>query len=431
VTREGANRRIATRTWIAALAVIFALASSAKPAVADFDSFLVPGTRAPVVIADPAFVLTGLRPDGSLNRNFGRDGTAQAPFPGVADLRADDAATQADGRIVVSGSVSKGTAAGGYSRYVAVARFRASGRPDHDFGDDGVVLAHRGGRSSVIAPQRDGGLLVGGTMGRKPMLLRLRPDGSLDRRFGDGGVLVMRLRAGPSYPWLFEGSVTDLVRRPGGGAVVAVQGSFGAGRDEVSMLLRYGVEGRLDRRFGTGGRVALNWGFGIGKAALDLPGIGPGVFSLAAHDGRIVALAATSTSPSRVALVELFSDGRLDRGYGHDGVALGPFAPSNGFDLCFALESDGGAVVAVPEPRTQFPSFFLSRFTPAGGLRQFGGPGGGETPAVTGSGPYSLIVRPNGDILVLSFDVDPPYAPLVARFRFEGGSLGIWPAPGQ
>ncbi len=164
---------------------------------------------------------------------------------------------------------------------------------------------------------------------------------------------------------------------------------------------------------------------------LDRAKIGPGVYSLAAHSGRLTVLAATSATPSRAALVGLLADGRLDRSYGVDGVALGPFAPSNGFDLRLALERDGGAVVAMPDTRAHFPSFFLTRFTPAGTLRAFGGPGGGVTPSVTGSGPYSLVVRQNGDILVLSFDVDPSHRPLAARFRFENGPAGLWPAPGQ
>ena len=410
--------RTATSIGIAVFSLVSGAGWAAGTAsAADFDSFLVPGTRAPVVIAERPFALTGLLPDGSLNPKFGSGGAVRAPFPGVADLRAEAAATQVDGKIVVSGYASKPTAAGTYPRHVAVARFLSSGRPDRGFGDGGAVITRQGGRGSEIAALPGGGLLVAGMTGsQKPMLLRLRPDGSPDRRFGRAGVAVVRLRRGPHSEPL-EGAVTDLVPRKGGGIVLSIYGAFGNGRPRSSILVRYGPQGRLDRHFGSGDMVAL-----------DLPGIGPGVYSLAAQEGRLIARAATSTPPFYVALIGLLGNGRLDRSYGRGGVALGPPAP-NGFDVGFALGPEGSAAIAVPGSNSYPPTFALAQITARDASR--GGSGGEITPQIRGMGPYSVVIRPGGDILTLSFDVDPPHEPLVARIRFDGDSLGIWPAPGQ
>lgn len=429
-----------TGIGVVALSLICSWAFAAAPASAELDSFLVPDTRAPVVIAGGPFALKGLWTDGTINSKFGTNGGAesQARFRGVDDLGADDSATQADGKIVLSGFATRRTPDGRTPRFVALARFDAAGRPDLGFGEGGTVVTARGGRGAEIAPMTDGSLLVGGSVGvpdefrgRRPMLLRLRPDGARDRRFGDRGLLVLRLRGGPDYAGAFDGTVTDILPRPGGGAVVAVRGSFGAGRDYVSLLLRYGPRGRIDRGFGHDGRLALHHRFGVGKAALKLPGVGATVYALGpGRNGGIVALGEYSELTHQVAMVGLLPDGGLDRGYGSDGVALGPEGPPLAFNLGFATEPGGGVTVAsAADPNRH--SFLLVRFTADGAPAAFGGPGGGITPAQPGRAPLSVAVRPGGDILALSFELDPPYAPLLTRFRFENGSVAIWPGAGQ
>jgi uncharacterized delta-60 repeat protein len=408
--------RVGKNMGAAALGLVCSLALAALPAKAEFTDFLVPGTRSPIVIAERPFALTGIRPDGSPNLAFGRGGSTRAHFTGVADLCAEDAATQPDGKIVVAGFATRRAADGRYPRFVAVARFRASGRPDNSFGEHGVALVRGRGRGSTIVTQRDGGLLVGGAIGRKPMLLRLRADGSLDRRFGGGGVAIVR--TGTPQAESLDGSVTDLVSLSGGGVVVAVHGSFGDGQPESSMLVRYGPGGRLDKSFGDGGAFAL-----------DLPGVGPNIYSLVARpQGGMLAVAATlSTQPIWLVVVGIDSGGRLDRSYGRDGRAFGPSTQSVGFDLGFSLGPRGGAAFAVPtvQKTSQWPEFEVARLTPAG------------KPLYTvplllpGLGPYSVVVRPNGGVLVLSFDVEPPHQPLVAGFVFDGDSVGVWPGPGQ
>ena len=96
-----------------------------------------------------------------------------------------------DGRLVVIGAERR-------TGRVVIARFTAAARPDEDFASRGVRRLDLGvGPLSAnaepeidLAVARDGSVtgLVGGSFRTPTRLLRLRPDGALDRRFGSAGV---------------------------------------------------------------------------------------------------------------------------------------------------------------------------------------------------------------------------------------------------
>ena len=434
------RQRVAARKILSTLCLALALATPAAlgpaapaGAVSSLTSFLVPGeTRPAAVLADWPFELHGMGTDGLPDPRFGRGGTASAPFRGLADLRTFDAATLADGSIVLAGTVTR-RRRGREATLVALARFSASGQPDPRFGRGGALVTRFKGRANAVAPQPRGALLVGGAQGTSgflatiPILVRLRPDGSPDPRVGRHGLRGIRIGGAPAYAGPFEGAVTELAGLPGGGALAVVRGDFG-GRSDLSFLLRLGPRGRPDRRFGLGGRVALAPGFGVGKTALRLPGIERGIYDLVARRDRLYLLARTAT---HAAVVALRPDGRVDRAFGEDGIALGPPSGMTGTNIGFTVDREGSAMLVVRDERSSWPSFLVARFSPDGHPAHFGGPGGGITPSLPGRPPYSARVLPGGDLQVLSFDPDPPHDPLVARFRFDSGSLGIWPGPGQ
>ena len=96
-----------------------------------------------------------------------------------------------DGRLVVIGAERR-------TGRVVIARFTAAARLDEDFASRGVRRLDLGvGPLSAnaepeidLAVARDGSVtgLVGGSFRTPTRLLRLRPDGALDRRFGSAGV---------------------------------------------------------------------------------------------------------------------------------------------------------------------------------------------------------------------------------------------------
>jgi uncharacterized delta-60 repeat protein len=89
---------------------------------------------------------------------------------------------------------------------IAVVRLTPRGSLDTRFGNHGIFIARRSGRTlTVTSMARDGRgrLLVAGTVhdpatgGESALVLRLTPSGRLDRRFGSGGAVVRRLGKAP------------------------------------------------------------------------------------------------------------------------------------------------------------------------------------------------------------------------------------------
>lgn len=116
-------------------------------------------------LAPRKLVLARYRPDGKLDRSFGRDGVVYAGA--ASSTFGNGVAIQRDGCIVVAGSGARahiGTA-DGPARFL-VFRFLADGRRDRSFFGDGVFAARFGAFSSQATQalvQPDGRVLVAGT----------------------------------------------------------------------------------------------------------------------------------------------------------------------------------------------------------------------------------------------------------------------------
>lgn len=383
------------KTWgaIIALALLCWSPSSATAALDDVHGFLIPGTRSPVVIGGESFTALKLTLAGTLDASFGDAGVGRVRFPGVAAFRADAGTAQPDGKIVLTGYVAEygGTLGAEFPRHVAVARLLPTGHPDRSFGGgDGMVVLERGGRGSEVAALRDGGILVAGMTGRRlPMVLRLRPNGTLDRGFGGAGMVVVPARNDEGS--VREGSVTDFVVRPNGGFVASVYGRFAESGSMSSVLARYGPRGRLDSRFGRAGLLPFHAPFLLSEVYALEPGPG----------GTVLAASATRKSPIQLGLAAIRGDGRLEVSYGTRGVAFGTVVPWLGFDIDLAAGPGGTAYAAVPFGRIS-QDVALSAFSPAGLLD-----GDAWSPGTTfpGKAPFSVEVRPSGDILVLASDL--------------------------
>jgi uncharacterized delta-60 repeat protein len=298
---------------------------------------LVPDPNGRIAVWGGSFAVARLQLDGERDAGFGRNGIARATFPGFGPGQARDALARADGKVVVAGYVpercepARGRQC---SRRLAVARFTPSGKPDRSFGGDGIVVTRRRGQALAVAPLPRGRLAVAGrTGGGLPLLARFRADGSLDRDFGSTGVTTVRRL--PGVGTLNFGRADGIVVQPGGRTTVAVSG--GAPHVRARGLLRFTRKGLPDRGFGDAGFVdvlppeLLFDEYGYGLAAL------PG--------GRLLLATTTTHYPRRIALVRLLPDGRIDETFGSEGVALGPtdFPVRSNVDL--SVQADGRAVV--------------------------------------------------------------------------------------
>jgi uncharacterized delta-60 repeat protein len=148
--------------------------------------------------------------DGTLDSTFGRDGKVTTSFhsrrcPGSNESY--DLEIQPDGKIVQGGSAACAASAGDppHPRWV-LSRYRPNGTRDRTFGRNGRVVTifsdttWGDGMSAGIAIQANGRIVAAGSTARHAsrfMLVRYRADGRLDPRFGDDGRAQTVFGTGP------------------------------------------------------------------------------------------------------------------------------------------------------------------------------------------------------------------------------------------
>jgi uncharacterized delta-60 repeat protein len=182
-----------------------------------------------------------LNANGAFDTTFGTGGIAGVDFGGTEFGEA--IARQADGRILV---VGRSSAAG-----AVVARLRATGVLDPDFGGDGRVTLPGGGSVNAVLVQPDRNIVVAGNAsGSATMTVtRLKPDGSLDMGFGSAGTTTVAFGS-------LANPLGGAARQPDGKIVIA--GYTQDGEDVA--VARLNTNGSLDATFGAGGKATVDFG---------------------------------------------------------------------------------------------------------------------------------------------------------------------------
>ncbi len=343
----------------------------------------------------PGFTVTAVDADGSPIQGFGANGSVRVspgdPGNGAGVARA---ALQADGRIVIAGTVEDGG-----RRVFAVVRLNADGSPDTAFGTGGVVRQAVGdevdeagdlvigadGTITVVGGSRDDGVDV------TYSVIRLTSAGALDTGFGTGG--IVRLTVGSGGPDV--GTSVALTQEGriviGGGSInatgvesmsIAVLDDSGApfsgfsdnGRHVVSInvhgsawandvavqsdgrFILAGTAGngndqdfavvRLDAAHAPGGEMHLPFG-DSGVRTLDLGGDDIAHAVVIQPDGALlVAGESTVAGVTRYAVVRLDANGDLDPTFGTGGITTLSIGPADDLALSLALQSDGRILVS-------------------------------------------------------------------------------------
>jgi uncharacterized delta-60 repeat protein len=265
----------------------------------------------------------------------------------------------------------------------------------------------REGRSSsvdlayAIGIGRDGKLVVAGSSAQ---------GSSTDfavARFANSGRLDRSFGTGGKVLTSFgRGSYAGaraLAVRPDGKVVVAGGAAVPPRIYNGFAIARYTVAGKLDRTFGRNGKVLMYFGSRRSN-----------VSNLAAvaiqADGKVVAVGFSSYWPiggrSSFALARYTVRGRLDRSFGRDGKVLTDFAPRGSSNAnAVAIQPDGKIVAAggaFISDRDYKEKFALARYNADGTLdRSFGNRG----KVVTKVGELfteaiGVIVQPDGKLLV-------------------------------
>jgi uncharacterized delta-60 repeat protein len=291
------------------------------------------GRLAATIVVGQQLLVKRYLPDGTLDTNFGNNGTAYSNLPPYTRYVGFPRAypDENDGVVVAITINHSYFSLNRY--YIYVVRFRSDGSIDHSFGNNGgVYLSYGSGdsRCTHLSILPDGKILVTGygSAFAPPIspaietiaLARLHVDGSLDSTFGISGVAY--LPPAINSVW----SLTSTYY-PDSRIVSAGSGFFEMFAPNQMIVARFLPDGQIDQSFGPSpGQVILD--------ANPLSGV---VEQLALQsDGKILA---AGQNGNTAAVFRLLEDGRIDVDFGN----MGAFRFQNGHYPCkiIVLEDSG------------------------------------------------------------------------------------------
>jgi uncharacterized delta-60 repeat protein len=297
------------------------------------DIAMAPGGKIVVVgqrttlLGSSWFVLR-LRSGGGRDRTFGGDGVVITDF-GRRFAHANTVAVQANGKIVVGGSVS----GGGHENWT-IARFLSGGALDSSFGGDGrttLSLSSTGEQIQDLVVRSSGILAVGyAEAGSLPRfaVAKLHLDGSRVEAFGAHGVRLVNLGIGAD-------SAYGLTVQADGKPVLAGYSSQNGRADWGVVRLHAG--GGSDGSFGGDGIVttAFTSAYELAAAVAMQP------------DGRILVVgkARGLSGTDDLAVLRYRTDGGLNRSFSGNGRAL--FNPFGGDDAAMDIVVHDGKIIVV------------------------------------------------------------------------------------
>ena len=273
--------------------------------------------------ADNDFALVRYNTDGTLDTTFDTDGKTTTNIGENGDDRTSDMALQSDGKIVVAGSAAND---------FALVRYNTDGTLDTTFDTDGKTTTSLGrlDERSAVAIQSDGKIVAAGSVsgedGVNFVVVRYNTDGTLDTTFDtDGRVFTEVGRA----------LAANAVALQSDGKII-VAGSI----DGDFVVLRYNTDGSLDTSFDTDGRTTTN--------ISDAPGrYYDGAQAVAVQsDGKIVA---AGSIDGDFVVVRYNTDGTRDTSFHTDGTVIttvGDGSDDRAGARAVAIQSDGKLVVA-------------------------------------------------------------------------------------
>ncbi|TMK87203.1 MAG: hypothetical protein E6G40_06645 [Actinobacteria bacterium] len=337
---------------------------------------------------------------GDLDPTFGDNGKVTTGQIGVDILKGiADIALQPDGKIVAVGTA---TSPQGDEWYFALVRYKTDGRVDGSFGQGGGVVTDIGEHAfgHAVAIQTDGKIVAGGHAPCPPYGIDCM---TLVRYNVDGSVDKTFGTAGIARAKLgFCGcEVNDLAIQPDGKIVAAGWRFKGddANNDDWFAVARFNSDGSLDQTFGTKGKLALSFGYGDDFA-----------WGVALQpDGKIVVAGEGAknfyATGSDIAVARLNTDGSLDPTFWRKGMRTVNISGDR-WDGAYgvAIQADGKIVAAgfsYADFAASDPQFVATRLNPDGSLDAGFGHRGRVVTAVGGFGGYAgaVAVYPGGKIL--------------------------------
>lgn len=292
--------------------------------------------------------------DGSLDQTFGVAGQVVTDFRGVAN-EANAVGLQSDGKIVVAGGIKVSTSATQAYDFL-LARYQPNGDLDSSFGSSGLVTTHflTSETASSLAIQADGKIVVGGSITVTNVsndaastnafaLARYLPNGSLDTSFGvnSTGRRYDFIGIGGSNPASNSSRMNKLALQPDG-KILAIGDTKTIDtvnpRNPDILIVRYTSDGGgFDGSFGSGGKIIVASPSGKADYGRDIA-VRP--------NGKILVLAFYADDEPGVVLFQYNSDGTLDASFGNNGKAKTALFGYSGYAISLALQPNGRIIVA-------------------------------------------------------------------------------------
>ena len=312
--------------------------------------------------------------------SFGDAGSTAFDFAGGTSDYVYDAVEQSDGKILVAGRAYQRDD-GGHN--FALSRYHADGSVDTDFGEDGTVLTDLGSSDyaqSIAVQELAGGnsrILVTGYSGNRSVIAAYTDAGVLDASFSDGGKLILDL------PGVTNETLYDVSVQPDGKIIAAGRAYVNSTNRYDFTIIRLNIDGDLDTSFGGDGIVSTNFGsvsndygyhvayhdgklivagqvannFGIARynadGSLDSSFGGDGLVTtdlagstdyveglLVQEDGKVVVggYGFNGSNSADFALIRYNVDGSIDENFGdQDGIVL---TNINGYDRVASMTTD-------------------------------------------------------------------------------------------
>ena len=334
------------------------------------------------------FALTAVFAQPELDISFNASGTATVDFGQGNDV-AFDVLVQPDNKIVAVGTTSTSSS----PRFFALTRFNTNGAMDTTFGDNGRVITDFNANAVnegafAAAMQPDGKIIAAGYVSIiSPgegyfALARYNPNGSLDTTFGSGGKVLTAV-----FQHINEARAVTVAQD---GQIFAAGYYFGGNQNFQSLVARYSTNGTLQDTFGDFQGIDLGT-----ENILRAVAIQP--------DGKIVTggnfrQSFSSPSSADAKVLRFNADGTLDSSFGSSGRVLISSPTISEAVNVIALLPDGRVVAGGYSGQ----DFLVMRFNANGSSDTTFGGGTGRvtTPMGSDSQVNSIIVKPNGKILV-------------------------------
>jgi uncharacterized delta-60 repeat protein len=166
---------------------------------------------------------------------------------------------QADNKIVIADyiTLAGGTPPSAVTNQLILKRYNLDGTLDPSFGDYGRVRTLGDFRTTQVAIDSNGKILIAGTNNFETLLTRYNSNGTIDSSFGNQGILKTGLIDN------YYNSYQNALFFPADGKIlvsgkILVQSALGGISSGDPQLIRYNNDGSLDTSFGNGGKAIID-----------------------------------------------------------------------------------------------------------------------------------------------------------------------------